>query len=283
MQDQPETIVEVAEPDKPLSDEEIAALCVPVAKAASRVGFWRFLLPHMLIMLLMNSIVAYCVYAEKGRLSAYFCGTFIWASITPVVFYSLSLLFVNRRANKRSLTSIAEVKDVRTLPTLLKAACAKGFRVAPAVRKALLVTLSELKASDSSLLDKSKRSDLRRLLHSREKALVLAVLKALEQVGNREDVKAVERLAQGRGLAAQEKDVQEAAQHCLEFLEVEGQKRRDSQILLRPAQDDGRAADVLLRPTTAVSDTAPQILLRPAEQINHAEQSVSLGRADTLK
>jgi hypothetical protein len=164
---------------------------------------------------------------------------------------------------------IAKSGDVRMVGPLVEAYSALSLsQENRPVREALTVLLPRLQASDARVLTEEHRQILNRVLgsgipsYSREKnRLVLAILKAYEQVGDGSALPFVERLASGRS-AGVSREVREAAQACLPFLQERAERERASRELLRAASASDTPSDVLLRPAGGTIEADPQQLLR---------------------
>jgi len=171
-----------------------------------------------------------------------------------------------------TLLPIADARAVGPLLDLLPSAYA-GKR--KAIVSLLIHLLPQLQDRDIHLLQPSHRSQLRSALiegdFQQEREYLLAILKAMEQIGNNEDLAVVTRIAIGQSDSWQERQVREAARACLPPLRehVEQLKHRD--MLLRPAF--AVAPEELLHPAIAESDPNPTQLLRP-NQTNTEQASL---------
>lgn len=166
--------------------------------------------------------------------------------------------FVHARAAK----ALTDFDDIRVVGRLLTAYELHNPGVTKQAEVALKRLLPKLRAEDASLLNSKQRSRLyRELATSNDKDIVLAGLQAVEQVGNRESLNFVEKLAQGKGKLT-ENAVQEAAQACLRGLQARVAEEDMQQQLLRPSAADG-SPQTLLRASQNVPEAAPQELLRP--------------------
>jgi hypothetical protein len=130
--------------------------------------------------------------------------------------------------------------------------------------KPLTRLLPRLQASDAHLLNQNRRAALlSRLKTTANTEFAISILKAYEQIGTEVELSAVEKLADGKGLAKKKREVQQAAQECLSYLRVRVEAQRAQQTLLRASSATGTPADVLLRPASGVMETPPDQLLRP--------------------
>lgn len=144
--------------------------------------------------------------------------------------------------------------------------CAPFLSVAEIAATALLKVLPRVKASDARYFSDAQMQALLALLAVRNPymvnlrqftALPFAVLKALEQVGDRRAIEPVRRLTNGRG----NRRYHQAAQECLAFLEQHASERDYNRTLLLPASV-GVGEETLLRPTMPQAEVQPELLLR---------------------
>ncbi|HLK56572.1 MAG TPA: hypothetical protein VKU00_08410 [Chthonomonadaceae bacterium] len=130
---------------------------------------------------------------------------------------------------------------------------------------ALTRLLPKLRASDARLLNAHQRGCLHRMLKMsnavRDRDLLLAILKALQQVGDAMSVPYVQRLANSITLIPSQKQIRQVAEECLPWLTDRAAQKRASDTLLRAAASDPEDTAVLLRPV-GHSPTEPQQLLR---------------------
>jgi hypothetical protein len=128
-------------------------------------------------------------------------------------------------------------------------------------RRALILLLPQLQATDTILLNEKHRAELHKELTFQDEELVIAILKALGQVGDESSLRHVERLAKGPSFSQTQWRIQEAAQQCLSALLQSVENRSPGSTLLRPSE--GNPTDVLLRPITPQKEADPELLLRP--------------------
>jgi hypothetical protein len=137
------------------------------------------------------------------------------------------------------------------------------------VNEALIHLLPRLQATDAALLNFHQRAYLYRALKQvtrrityYDEAVILAILRALEQIGDAEALPYVEPLTHFRKSEA----IAQAAQACLPYLQQKQQQQQYSQTLLRSSVAFSQAPETLLRPAQRLTETQPQELLRAAEQ-----------------
>ena len=93
------------------------------------------------------------------------------------------------------LARLEEVEVVGTLLEILNIGTRQDWYVRKVIRAALTRLLPRLKASDASRLTPKHWETLHRELQTEEAPLLLAILKALEQVGDARSLPYVEKLA----------------------------------------------------------------------------------------
>jgi len=132
------------------------------------------------------------------------------------------------------------------------------------IRKAAARVLKELlpkvQASDRQYFAPAEMDALLRAFGRKDEALDLAILQALQQIGDDRAVSKVEELCQKGGSAA----VRRAATDCLPFLQARAEETRQARTLLRASHAEAAVAtDMLLRPLMAQTETPAEELLRP--------------------
>ncbi len=93
----------------------------------------------------------------------------------------------------------------------------------------------------------------------------LAVLKALEQIGDTDAIPLVEHLANAKARTADQKALKAAAIKCLPLLLVNSTDVEATQTLLRASSPENAAPETLLHPVDFTPDPTPQQLLHAAE------------------
>ncbi|HLV81425.1 MAG TPA: hypothetical protein VKT32_14155 [Chthonomonadaceae bacterium] len=165
------------------------------------------------------------------------------------------------RRERSAARLLRRVDDVRAIAPLLESL---RFPPREMTQKVLIRLLRRLSARDSALLGAQSRAHLHHALKQSARRLfgscfhigyIVAVLKALEQIGDATALPTVELLA----FSARQPDVRIAAQECLPFLRARAEQT--GQMLLRPAGAD--TAEILLRSTADLRDPLPAHLLRP--------------------
>lgn len=187
--------------------------------------------------------------------------------LSIVLCYTAATFCSNRfRARwNTAANDLGKSADLRAVGVLVD-----GLKIAQnQARDVLIPLLPRLQASDAPLLDREQRHILNRFLGHKtffpnrdNMALVLAILKAYEQVGDEEAIPSVEKLAAGQGYGARSRDIREAAKACLPYLQQRAAQQHARQTLLRASGASGVAGENLLRAADNVSAADPQQLLR---------------------
>jgi hypothetical protein len=139
---------------------------------------------------------------------------------------------------------------------------AAGFHVS-----LLLKLLPKVKAGDARYISDRQMEALLDLLVVRIQdrpladwtELPLAILKALEQIGDSRAIEPVRRLTTGR----LNQRYHQAAKECLSILEQRGEERDHNRFLLLPSSAEN-SQGTLLRAAAAQAETQPELLLRAA-------------------
>jgi hypothetical protein len=188
-------------------------------------------------------------------------------SITTLLMTQLHRLCLSSRQTEAA-RKLAQHDDVRGIGPLAEALEWPDSDLQAVAVKALTRLLPRLQATDGTLLNAHQRGCLYRHLnfHTRSQPeFQLAILKALEQVGDAAAIPHVRKLAKRVALGRLQQQVRRAAQDCLPFLETRAEQRRVSQTLLRASSAAGTTPDMLLRPADSSHAAAPEQLLRATE------------------
>lgn len=187
-----------------------------------------------------------------------------------VVFVLIAAFAVTRK-QKAAARALAHYDDVRGVGLLTEVLGFKADRLLRAdVEPALVRLLPRLQATDASLLSAEQRAVLNNILAGRSASsknteLTLAILRAMEQVGDEKALPVVTKLAAEGGCSAQSRAVvQNAAQECLPYLQSRVESKRVGEQLLRASSGDAGATapEQLLRPASGTGETPPEQLLR---------------------
>jgi hypothetical protein len=219
-------------------------------------------------------LAAYMILMPGSALEAFLCfqsgGTLpgaLWAlaALGTTQLHRLSLLPQHRELMQK----LADYDDVAGVGALAETLEWPDPRVQEMAASALKRLLPQLRASDAHLLTRAQRACLYRCLTmsrvGRDGPLILAILQALQQVGDAAAIPHVRRLAESKVLSPMQRKVRAAAEDCLPYLEVQASQQRASQTLLRASGQEKLPAGDLLRPAESANVTTPQELMRPAE------------------
>jgi hypothetical protein len=167
------------------------------------------------------------------------------------------------RAKARYLAGLNSVQAVGPLAEALDWPDMHSRRIAI---EALTQLLPRLHATDAALLNPAQRAALYRTLtmtnagaHSK---FLVALLKALEQVGDQAAIPSVENLLKSQPVTSQQKKVHEAARDCLPYLQEQARQDQYSQTLLRAASGPTIPTETLLRPVSSPQCVETAYLLR---------------------
>jgi hypothetical protein len=183
---------------------------------------------------------------------------------------------------------LAEADDVRAIGPLAEALefppTELQFELRRRAQQALTRLLPRLQASDVGLLNAYQRGCLYRALgrsmqselspDDEALAFILAILKALEQVGDRKAIPAVRQLLKARPAWSGERleQIHEAAESCLQFLQARTDQEAKGQELLRASRMPGATPETLLRAAQGAGPTPPEQLLRSTAAKQNASQ-----------
>jgi hypothetical protein len=171
------------------------------------------------------------------------------------------LEFIDRNAKIRqsAVDALTRSEDVRLIGVLAVCLQDQDPMVSYAAGQALKKLLRQVKASDKQYIRPREMDALIRALDLKDLPLTLAILKALEQIGDERALPKVEKLA-----VSSDPKIAEAARECLPFLQERAERARQAQTLLRPASaaDAVPTADLLRPAQNSVPQTDPSELLR---------------------
>ena len=194
-------------------------------------------------------------------------------SVIPALFFTLVAIWftqLHRFAltpnQARMAGKLASVDDVQAVGALTEMTSWPDDRIRSMAIAALVRLLPRVKASDTQLLSPDQRTQLYQWLRianaNRHAVFQIALLGALEQVGDTAALPYVRALAGERSVTLPQQNVIDAAIRCLPFLEECAQHNSSSQVLLRPITDQTHDAN-LLRSAKPV-DIDPDQLVRVA-------------------
>jgi hypothetical protein len=186
--------------------------------------------------------------------SYFYC---LWA--TPFSFFAARV--AASKKHQAATAALTRFDDVRAIGPLAEALEFQDKYVLPFVTRALIRLLPRLQASDSPLLDVPQRACLNRALNGSDTELILAILKAWEQVGDAAAIPVVQELSAANPESKQRSKISEAARECLPFLLQSTERQQVGSQLLRPFDPNQTPRNVLLRPSL------PQKSLEPPDQL----------------
>lgn len=163
---------------------------------------------------------------------------------------------------KDTTKALAQFDDVRAVGAFAEALEVPEKDVVAVAERKLRELLPRLQASDAPLLDAQQRAILNKKLLTGNADLVLAILKAYEQVGDSTAVANVETLSRGTKKWDEASDVVQAARACLPFLQERLRRAEQEQTLLRASDGNQTAPETLLRPAAPTQDAQAETLLR---------------------
>jgi predicted kinase len=190
---------------------------------------------------------------------------FAVAALAATQLHRFTLSARHRRLAQR----LAEIDDIHGVGRLAEALAWPDSEVRDLVAEALTRLLPRLKASDASLLNASQRTSLYQMLDLSNATtyaeFLVALLGALQQIGDRNAVPAVERLAASEPITTRQARVKQAAIECLPYLHQAAEQNQYSQTLLRASSSSNTSSDLLLRSvtTSAVNDEAQLLRAEP--------------------
>ncbi|MCW3053038.1 MAG: hypothetical protein JWN14_2208 [Chthonomonadales bacterium] len=182
---------------------------------------------------------------------------FLW------LFFPLSSAWDKERSTSRkTIQRLSETWDPRAIGVMAVVAQERDVELSHLAQQALINLLPRVRASDADFVDAEGMKALIDLLREDYDELRLALLKALEQIG---DERAISMVMDLRDSPRVNLDVRQAAAECLPALENRGRLARESATLLRAssALNPADAPTVLLRPA-AGAPTVTDNLLHPA-------------------
>jgi hypothetical protein len=237
---------------------EIDRLLAVIAR--ERKGRWWRVICRGYLTFFILAIIAFAITKKLGYASLFsMIGGPLFVMSFPVGFTAWAT-----RRQKEAAVKLAQIDDVRVIGAVLDARFYIDKKLQGLIVPTLIRLLHRLKASDAHLLTDTQKKMLHKWLPVEkiirpEEKFVLAVLKALEQVGTPEALPYVEKLAEGKGMATTNATVREAAQDCLLYLRERLTQQEANQTLLRPGN---APTDTLLRPVEDHHEIKPQQLLR---------------------
>lgn len=232
----------------------------------AQARLWRVLL-----------LTAICFLLGAGLLYA------LGSSGVPIMFVWLALPLIGERC----LTLYSAGKRVQNILRLLQkyqvqegvGAMLDALRIGNSETSALatrllIMALPSLKPADAAWLENRHHVSLHRALHSSNQYLVVAALKALEQVGDCRAIGPVRRLTTCPVWIANGKQIEQAAQQCLLQLQQRNVQRQTRKSLLRAATISDVSSAHLLRPAQEIAWQAEQLLRAEGAAIDSRKETI---------
>jgi hypothetical protein len=176
--------------------------------------------------------------------------------------YRLTLTEKHRMLAKK----LAKLNDVRCIDRLTEALEWPDPNIRQYAIAALTRLLQRVRATDNVLRTPRQRGNLHRMLTpanaNRHEKFMLAILKALEQVGDDTSVPPVKQLAEALATSPAQRRVCTAARECLPALQLRAANHQSSHTLLRASSATSTAVEMLVRPANGAMITEQEQLLR---------------------
>ena len=233
----------------------------PAIGAAALCG--TFALINIYINIVNSLETARAIYQSMFIFLAVFCGA---------GFGAMWWLLRGSRLKAQNLNQYGGLKTAGALIEMLPTAYTPPDK--EALQTALIPLLLQLRPEDSSRLNRRQRAILNRRLHSLTEGsrlyeyaetFDLAILQALEQVGDRSAVPVVEKLTRMDADTPAKIRVRHAAIDCLPLLQIRAGLVAEAKTLLRASAPEAAGHDTLLRAASGPTDKAPEQLLRPSD------------------
>jgi hypothetical protein len=193
-------------------------------------------------------------------------GRFPWELFRVFQFSNILVLATAvNGAQKGATRALAMFDDIRSVGVLTQALEFGDRDVVKVARDALVRNLPLLKSNDSEYLNDDQRKCLHCVIAKPDKDfdLSLAILAALDQVGDDRDVAAVRKLAETEAATSNQKKLRGRAVEILPGLEARAEVSKAAHILLRAASSPDSPEASLLRPAQGVAAAPEEQLLRP--------------------
>ena len=203
--------------------------------------------------------------------------------VLPLLLYTVLVLGyrLTRTAVQAEMADMAREVGVHAVGTMFEMLrYTEEAEIKTTIYRVLTRLLPQMKASDANLLTPYARRKIRRWLEVYGVdigmnfyliSLRVAVLKALEQVGDSRDIPVVERLVNMNTYTSEEEEIQQAAAHCLPILRANCAEVEAARTLLRASQAEDARPNTLLRPASGAGQTERHNLLRGTDAPDAAE------------
>ena len=265
----------LASEDPALFHADLTDIIKAITGNRKRSAFLIAVFPFVFYLGYMGFIFLGALGQSMGLLVDFLAAAAVLISTTLVGFGISGAIAAQQK--KRLAECITDIDDLNALPALIELLEFTN----PAVRNAILppITrlLSRLRGADAHLLGFIHRTALARTLNTPRSqklpaSFFVSVLQAFEQIGDSQVLPTVSWLAQGKGAAGNQPEIQMAAQTCQTYLQEQLRRHQAPYLLLRPSSL-AEASHALLRPVATAPDSAPHELLRADR--SHQEQTAS--------
>ena len=143
-------------------------------------------------------------------------------------------------------------------------------------RRVIGKLLPSLEAADARRIAPKHHIYLHHALWGCNSFLILAVLQALEKIGDHSDILPVHRLTTCSAWIARSSHIRKEARKCLPLVRITAAKQKIARSLLRSSMAGTASAAVLLRSAHHASNVKPPYLLRAASCEPHAFQETGI-------
>lgn len=223
----------------------------------AKIQFWVMLVFVLLLFLVAYRSVSPASAGEEA-------GAFLMVAwvVAPFLCMRFDRLRRTRKRVYEVVTQLNERPVQNSLGVLIEAMECGDIATANRARQSVIAILPNLQATDAGLLLNRHRTYLHRALRGTNSEFILAILQALEQVGDTEAIPYVKRLVPCPVWLAYSHQIEAASIQCLATLHKRKREREAAYNLLRATTTADAPADVLLRPVRAGDATNPRHLLR---------------------
>ncbi len=180
--------------------------------------------------------------------------------------------------------TLIHANDLTVLGALAEAASVAELSGGSAA-VALTPLLNTVRANHAELVDDAFFDHIGRAIniHTNNKTFVFAALHALEQVGDERSLASVKKLADRARKRRDWRSIAEAAQHCMEFLQLRAEQTEATTMLLRASSASEYGVDMLVRPAHGAETTSAGEMLRTSSApvvYVESESSIISGEVD---
>ncbi len=188
---------------------------------------------------------------------------------------------------KKQLNELIRQKNLQNIGTLVEVMRLEKEMNTTDAQQSLTELLPQLRPEHASLLNRRQRGLLRNVLNTNIEHILnrdvshlftpvslqnpanrraiefrVAIMKAIAQVGTKEDLPIIEKYATMEAVSETQQVVKNAAQECLPLLQIRIAEQEDKNTLLRASSAEAHSPETLLRPASPTQDPA-ELLLRP--------------------